>query len=165
VDRAGDLRRTARFGAPETFLKTGAVETYPTFSPDGRWIAYVALKAKGYEVYVRAYPDNGSEVQVSGGGGRLLFWSRTARELIYETENHRLMAVPWHVAAGRFEAGVPERWSDHELAETGVMPNFDVAPDGAVIALLAATRPEQSPNHVTFRLNFFDELKRRMPSR
>ena len=39
-------------GTPDPFLRTKAVETYPTFSPDGRWVAYVSLQSGAYEVYV-----------------------------------------------------------------------------------------------------------------
>jgi hypothetical protein len=45
-----------------------------------------------------------------------------------------------------------------------VLANIDISRDGSsVIALMPATGPteEQTPNHVTLLLNFFDELRRR----
>ena len=53
----------------------------------------------------------------------------------------------------------------HRARDTAIpSSNIDVARDGAsVIALMPATRSseEQTPNHVTLLLNFFDELRRR----
>jgi hypothetical protein len=46
--------------------------------------------------------------------------------------------------------------------------NFDLAPDGKRIAALMPAEPTQdsgAQNHVTFLLNFFDELERRVPMR
>ncbi len=54
------------------------------------------------------------------------------------------------------------------LADTGVLPGFDIAPDGErIAALLPAARPEdqQTANHVTFVLNFADEVRRRVATR
>jgi hypothetical protein len=44
--------------------------------------------------------------------------------------------------------------------------NLDLAPDGKRFAVFAAPEPaagEMGSVHVTFLLNFFDELKRRIP--
>jgi len=150
-------------GTPEPFLKTKDVETYPTFSPDGRWMAFVAYRAGQFEVYVRAFPDNGTEVQVSRGGGRDPCWNRTG-ELIYATEGQQIMVAAYHVNGGAFEADAPRLWSNARLGDAGVLGNFDVAPDGRIVALLpppdAAAR--QATNHVTFVINFFDDVQRRM---
>ena len=48
------------------------------------------------------------------------------------------------------------------------MPNFDVAPDGErILAFVPAARSEeqQTVNHVTFMLNFSEEVRRRTASR
>lgn len=51
------------------------------------------------------------------------------------------------------------------LAETGVLHNFDLASDGRrVLALLPAREDQQTENHATFVLNFFDEVRRRSAS-
>jgi eukaryotic-like serine/threonine-protein kinase len=148
-------------GAPEPFLRTKAVETYPTFSPDGRWIAYVSLQSGSYEIYVRSFPDSGKEVRVSKGGGRIPRWSQRTAELIYETDDHRLMVVPWSVQAGVFQAGMARLWSEEKLGDSGVLPSFDLAVDGTVLALMPADVPERSPDRITVLVNFFEELGRR----
>jgi hypothetical protein len=43
--------------------------------------------------------------------------------------------------------------------------SYDPAPDGKhVVALLPADSPQEPQTHVIFLLNFFDELRRRVPS-
>jgi Tol biopolymer transport system component len=155
-------------GEPEVFLRTPDFTTYPSFSPDGRWVAYASGAFGKWEVYVRPFPDNGSrEVQVSAGGGRIARWLPNRRELLYRTDDHRLMVAAYRVENGSFIAEKPREWSPQRLAETGVLSNFDIAPDGMrVVALLPADATgEQSPSHVTFALNFAQEVHRRVQSR
>ncbi|HEX5420827.1 MAG TPA: hypothetical protein VFY39_12575 [Gammaproteobacteria bacterium] len=126
-------------GAPVLFYGTDMFDTYPAFSPDGHWMAYGSNKSGVWEVYVRAFPDTGREVRVSSNGGRIPAWSKSADELLYETEDHRLMAVSYRIMNGVFVPEAPRVWSGVPLADTGVIANFDLAPDGRrVIAMLPA---------------------------
>ena len=64
-----------------------------------------------------------------------------------------------------FVAGKPRLWSDRQLFYPGIS-NLDLAPDGkrfAVLALPEAVPGAKGSVHVTMLLNFFDELKRRIP--
>ena len=151
-------------GPPELFLRTPAYETYPAFSPDGRWIAYGSGAYGRWDVYVRPFPDNGSnEVRVSDSGGRIPFWTSNGRELLYRTDDQRVMVVPYSVEGTRFVAGKPRPWTTIQLGDTGVISNLDLDPTtGRVLALMPADgdRNRQSPNHVTIRLNAVEELGR-----
>jgi hypothetical protein len=58
----------------------------------------------------------------------------------------------------------PRAWSEKRLANLGLTPNFDLAPDGKRFAVvMPAERPEprEAQSHVTLVLNFFDEVRRR----
>jgi len=152
-----------RAGRPELFRSTAVFETYPTFSPDGRWIAYGSNESGVWDVYVRAFPDDDHQVRVSSHGGRIPAWSKGTSELFYETNDHRLMVASYSVQDGVFNAEPARVWSTTQLADTGVLANFDLAPDGkSVVALLSHGAAEQQParDHVTLLLNFFDELRR-----
>src|SRR5262245_49870497 len=46
-------------GEPKVFLQTSGGNPFPSFSPDGRWVAYASADSGIYEVYVRAFPDRG----------------------------------------------------------------------------------------------------------
>jgi eukaryotic-like serine/threonine-protein kinase len=153
-------------GRPELFLRTAAIETYPTFSPDGRWIAYTSSESGNMEVYVRAFPDNGRAVKVSSGGGSIPRWSPKGRDLYYRSDDHRIFVAAYRTEGGRFSVGNVRVWSATRLFDTGVFQNYDVAADGRIVALLPAGKPEerQSENHVTIMLNFFDRVRQRVSS-
>ena len=55
-------------GEPKQYLSTPANETFPAFSPDGRWIAYQSNESGQAEVYVRPFPGPGGKWQISRGG-------------------------------------------------------------------------------------------------
>jgi Tol biopolymer transport system component len=151
-------------GEPEPFLRTSAFEVYPAFSADGRWIAYGSNESGAFEVYVRHFPDSGAAVRISTDGGWIPEWSPNGRDLLYETNDDRLMAVGYRVEHGTFVAEPPRQWTTQQLGDAGVFPSFAVAHDADhVLALLPAARPEdrQTANHVTVVLNFFDEVRRR----
>ena len=54
-------------------------------------MAYADAEGGTYEVYVRAFPDNETRVQVSTAGGWLPIWSPNGHELFYRTEDQRIM--------------------------------------------------------------------------
>ena len=154
-------------GKPELFLQTPAFETYPSFSPDGQWMAYGSNESGSWEVSVRAFPDNGRKVQVSAAGGRIPRWSPNGHELFFRTDDQRIMVASYTTKGGSFAVRSLRQWSQSRLADTGVLSNFDLSPDGRrILALMPAVRPEdrQTENHVTFMLNFFDEVRRRVAS-
>lgn len=152
-------------GQPEQFLRTKSFEVYPSFSPDGRWMAYASNESGIWEIYVRRFPDDGTKVRVSTAGGVVPRWSPNARELLYRTSGQHVMVLPYQIVGASFVPGTPRPWSRHPLADTGVFPNFDVSSSGeAILALLSATDP-QTANHVTVLLNFGEEIRRRTESR
>ncbi len=63
--------------------------------------------------------------------------------------------------------GKPRLWSDQQLQNIGGILNYDLAPDGkrfAIFPELKAPAEEKGDVHMTFLLNFFDELRRRAPA-
>ncbi|MBY0507479.1 MAG: protein kinase [Bryobacteraceae bacterium] len=154
-----------RAGKPENFLQTPADEFGPAFSPDGRWLAYSSNESGKYEVYVRAFPDKGGKWQISNAGGGSPVWSRNGHELLFRNEDNRIMVATYSAKTDSFVPEKPRLWSDKRLADLGPTrgTNFDLAPDGKrVAALVPVETPQQS--HVTFLLNFADELQRKVPA-
>jgi serine/threonine-protein kinase len=152
-------------GQPELFLKTAAVNTFAAFSPDGRWLAYADAESGSYEVYVRAFPDKGTKVQVSNAGGTMPIWSRNGRELFYRTEDQRIMVANYTARGELFLADKPRVWFGKQLANLGLTLNFDLAPDGKHFLMLVSAEspePRETQSHVTLALNFFDEVRRRV---
>jgi Tol biopolymer transport system component len=163
----GDALSGIRLGKPEVFLKSDFDERYTSFSPDGKWLAYASNETGTYEVYVRAFPDNGGKWQVSNAGGAYPIWSRSGRELLFETLDAHIMTVSYSWTNDSFVADKPRPWSPKPLVNlVNSSKNFDLAPDGKRIAALMPVETAEDPgaqNHVTFLLNFLDELERRVP--
>jgi len=71
------------------------------------------------------------------------------------------------VRGDSFTAEKPRLWSEKKLGgRPNSSKNVILAPDGKrVVALMPVDTPEsqQAQNHVIFLMNFFDELRRRVP--
>jgi serine/threonine protein kinase/Tol biopolymer transport system component len=156
-----------RLGQAELFLGTPFSEVFPAFSPDGRWLAYQSNESGPYEVYVRPFPGPGGRWQISTGGGRYPVWSGAAHELLFETLDGNVMAATYTAKGDSFAAAKPRVWSETRLKDSADSSNYDLASDGKRLAVFLAgdASSEQKPGtHLTFLLNFFDELSRRVSS-
>lgn len=156
-------------GKPEPFLRTSLDEGAPVFSPDGRWVSYVSSESGRLEVYVRPFQGPGGKWQISTGGGMHSFWSRDGRQLFYETPDHaRIMVVDYTASGDALAPGKPRVWSEAQARSFPAgNPPLDLAPDGKRFAILPRDDPSEAQTgliHVTFLLNFFDELRRRVPA-
>jgi serine/threonine-protein kinase len=92
-------------------------------------------------------------------------WAKNGHELFYEAEDDRIMVVDYTVSGESFVPGQPRLWSDRQLFAPG-RSNLDLAPDGKRFAVFPApetAEPGKGSMHVTFLLNFLDDLKRKMP--
>ncbi len=75
--------------------RPGVAERAPTFSPDGRWLAYVSDESGRDEIYVRPFPDvENARWQVSVEGATEPLWSRGGGEIFYRrTDTGDLVSV------------------------------------------------------------------------
>jgi Tol biopolymer transport system component len=161
----------AKPGKPELFLRTPLDEREPAFSPDGRWMAYASNESGRFEIYVRPFPggapSGSGKWQTSAGGGMNPMWSRNGRELFYESPDNLIMAAVYAANADSFTADKPRPWSNTQILEpVPFLWNLDLAPAGKRFAVFPkpdATGEQKSSVHVTVLLNFFDELRRRVP--
>jgi Tol biopolymer transport system component len=153
-----------RGGKPEVFLQTPAQELYPSFSPDGRWLAYSSDESGGAQIYVRAFPDKGGKWQISNSGGAYPMWSHNGHELLFEALDNSIMVAAYAEKGDSFVADKPRVWSEKQIGGTIGGRNVDLAPDGKrIVALMPVetTDGQKTQNHVTFLMNFFDEVRRR----
>ena len=103
-----------RAGKPDPFLQTSFDERHPSFSPDGRWMAYDSNESGSFQVYVRAFPDKGGKWQISNSGGVYPVWSRNGRELFFRTEDSQIMVASYTVKGDSLVADKPRVWSENE---------------------------------------------------
>jgi serine/threonine-protein kinase len=160
----GDEASGWRPGKTRTYLDDPDVnEQEPTFSPDGRWIAYLSTEAGQFDVFVRPFPDaNAGKWQVSFGGGNAPAWGPLAkRELLFRGPE-RIMAAPYSVDGNTFRPDKSRVWSERQVMPRPRQRPFDLHPDGERLAVAIA--PDTSPNagqgKVVFIFNFVDELRR-----
>jgi Tol biopolymer transport system component len=158
-----------QLGNPVPFLRTSFSETQPAFSPDGQWLAYSSNESGKFELYVRPFPGPGGKWQISTGGGSYPIWSRDGRRLFFLTPDWRIVVANYTGKEGSFAAGKPQAWSQKNLIYLGGNFPYDLAPDGKHFAVVlnaggATTQEEKSVDSVTVLLNFFDELRRKVPS-
>jgi serine/threonine-protein kinase len=156
-----------KLGEPVPFARTPANEYQPVFSPDGRWLAYVSDESGVAEVYVRPYPEKAGSGrwQVSTEGGMQPIWARDGKSIYFETLTHLVMTAPCVTNGDSFTPGKPKQLMQMALTDPNAGdPNYDVIPNGSGI-LGTVENPEEARGnvHVTFLLNFTDELRRKVP--
>jgi eukaryotic-like serine/threonine-protein kinase len=150
---------------PQAF-QNGAI--YPAFSPDGRWVAYLSQVPGQVGVWVRPSRGPGGPWLVDGDGGYPV-WPRGGHELFYVSRSSGRMTAAGYTSNGdSFVPDTPRVFSEKRLLPVlpPVTPTYDVMPDGrrfAVVLYEDGTAQEKPITHVTFLLNFFDELRREVP--
>ena len=155
----------------EVFMRPAAHGSTVSFSPDGQWIAYSSNDAGESGIYVRPAAVGGQgKWQISFGPARHPVWRRGAPQLLYQDIDGHILVVDYQVKGSTFSPGTPRLWVTRQFAlGMGDVPArvFDLAPDGRRIAALIDLVKDEGPGnlHVTFLVNFFDELRRRLPER
>jgi eukaryotic-like serine/threonine-protein kinase len=149
-------KAATRFGTVESNAPIGAV-----FSPDGQWIAY----AINNTVYVQPFPPTGSQYQVSKtNGGHHPIWSSDGKELFYEQGQFQFVAVPVRTQPG-FTVGHPVSWpGPYGSTQHIASRNRDIAPDGTRF-ISPVPAASQSAQEIRVVVNWFEELKRRVPTK
>jgi Tol biopolymer transport system component len=149
---------------PQPFLRTPSTEGAPRFSPDGRWLAYISDESGHREIYVQPYPGPGGKWQISTEGGTEPVWNPNGRELFYRSGD-KMMAVDIAAQPG-FVAGKPRMLFEGQYQPTPVtFPNYDVTSDGQRFLMLKPTEQAQAaPTQINVVLNWFEELKRKVPT-
>jgi serine/threonine protein kinase/dipeptidyl aminopeptidase/acylaminoacyl peptidase len=165
TEESGQLKA----GKPEPFLKNSAIDTFPSFSPDGHWLAYASTEAGGTEVFVTAFPQSasgsGGRWQISTSGGTTPVWSRRGAELFYQSGD-QIMAASYTVSGDTLAPGKPRVWVPKlDATAMGISAVWDLAPDGKRIAVVTPESADslKQEHEVVFLQNFFDELQRRVP--
>jgi len=77
-------------------FNTDFSESQAKVSPDNRWIAFVTDRSGKDEVWIADFPSGEHPRALSRDGGSLPQWSAGGKELVYVTEDKRLVAVPFN---------------------------------------------------------------------
>jgi Tol biopolymer transport system component len=119
-------------------------ESAATFSPDGRWIAYVSDESGRQEIYLRPYPAPGGRTKISSDGGAEPVWTRAGRELLYRQGN-QFLSVEIRTEPS-FTVGTPRALFSGDFLRGGredVPFQYDVSRDGnQIYAIRTVALPE-----------------------
>jgi eukaryotic-like serine/threonine-protein kinase len=142
---------------PRPFLETKSDEAYARFSPDGRWVSYLSNESGRWQVFVRPFPGPGPKWQISTEARAAARWSHDGRELFYR-QGDKLMAVDVETKP-MFRAGRPRvLFEDLQL-----LAFYGPDPRGQRFLMVKREPAELVPAHANVVLNWFDEVKRRVP--
>ncbi len=146
---------------PVMWLQTEFNEGFPMISPDGQWVAYFSNESGRAEIHVRPFADAG-QWQVSRDRGSNPLWSPDGQWLYYRLAgpgvvNPQMMRVAID-ADTAFRFGNPEPLLDYPITGAGI------SPDGRFL-LIRDVEVETEPfrPHIITVLNWFEELKERVP--
>ena len=146
-------------GEPRPIVQTSFNEYDHDISPDGRWLAYESNESGQEEIYVQPFPGPGRRWPISTDGGIDPVWSTNGRELFY-LNGQKVMAVEVETEP-EFRAGTPRLLFEgpHLVGAR----SYDVSPDGQRFVMI---HPEESsaPNQINVVQNWFEELKRLVPT-
>jgi serine/threonine protein kinase/Tol biopolymer transport system component len=141
---------------PRPFLATPFDEGLLTFSPDGRWVAFVSAEASDGDVYVQPYPGPGAKTQVSRGGGWAPRWSFDSRELFF-LSGDSLAVVSVGAGSGR-PFGTPKTLFDAGRYRAGERGSYDIDPDGSRFVFVDGDSVPPAPSYLHLVLNWGAQL-------
>jgi TolB protein len=127
---------------PFPVLQTPAIETNPSLSPDGQWLAFESSYTGRPEVYVMRFPSTRNAAvatpprwQVSTMGGSRPRWSGDGHALYYVSlDDLRLLKAEVRPNAATFENDAPQVFAEIPVMSITRAP-FDVAADGRLLVL------------------------------
>jgi serine/threonine-protein kinase len=146
-------------------------EFNPSFSPDGRWIAYVSDESGQPEIYVQPFPTTGQKWILSENGGDAPEWS-TDGQTVYFLRGNKILSVSIETEP----EFVPGRARTLLKIEHIDVQYFDVFPDGKRFIVMGPSRDVKTsrpvispgalhriyPSHtpeLRVVVNWFEELK------
>ena len=150
-------------GSRTPFLATEASETAATLSHNGKWLAYDSDSSGVDEVYVRPFPGPGGETLVSTGGGRSPVWGPDDTELFYDLLEETQMMVASLQIEPFLVLGEARLFDTVRFWNIDNRAHHDVHPDGQRFLMLAESENESRPR-INVILNWFEELKRLVPT-
>jgi hypothetical protein len=170
----GDIWALPPRGAPVPFITSRTAELFPTFSPDGHWIAYTTDETGRSEVYVRPFPGPEPATQISSSGGSSPAWSADGSRLFYmhsSPSQPRASIMVVDVSPGAtFRAGRAVTYIQ-SWPYQGSTPirGYDIAKDGSIVAVTLTggrvagdERNLKRIGEIHIVLNFLDELRARV---
>ncbi len=145
------------------FLQGKFNEKNAVFHPNGNWIAYAAdeVESGRFEVYVQRFPDGGNKQRISTDGGDEPVWDPSGKALYYRVGD-KMMVVTVETVP-EFIASTPKELFPGRFVSCRFSANYDISPDGDRFIMIKPDE-ESEPTQINVVLNWFEELKRLVPT-
>jgi hypothetical protein len=140
---------------PFAYTRMNVQERTGTFSPDGRWVAYMSNETGKPEIYVSPFPWTGARWQISNGGGSSPRWRPDGKELYY-FDFSGITAVSVDGAGSSFQVGAAKPL--FHLALRALSREYAATRDGQRI--IAITPSEGTSQSLTLVQNWMAEMKK-----
>jgi len=156
--QTADIWALPLFGDRKPFpvINTGFSEAQGTFSPDGRWIAYMSDETGQPNVYLQPFLRAGAKQRISPNGGRNPHWRADGKELFYLDASGAMTAVPID-STNPSPAG-----SSKTLFATGMISTtnmYAVTKDGQRFLVNARSRNTPTVTPLTVMINWTSTLQ------
>jgi serine/threonine protein kinase len=156
-------------GTPKEFVATPDNELQSTFSPDGKWIAYVSnTGAAGRFPYVSPFGAGHGRSELRWRIAERAFnfptWSRAGNRIFLFLD--RIYVLNYRIDGDSFVAEPAQPWSPTPPMYLDLFQNFDVSPDGQRVVIAPQPDPRDQQDairRINVLLNFFDEVERKLP--
>jgi eukaryotic-like serine/threonine-protein kinase len=127
---------------PYPLLASEFSEGNPSFSPDGRWVAFVSNESGRPEVYVTRFdaPDARQQISTAGAARRPPKWRGDGKELIYRQLDGTVLSVTLQTNGTSLEASAPR-----PLFRILPLDDMDMTRDGQRFLVAARVSSEVPP--------------------
>jgi Tol biopolymer transport system component len=169
-----DLWSVSAGSAPQPLVIRPGLQRFATFSPDGRFFAYISRVQGKNDIFVEPFPPNGSLHQLSTGGTGPR-WSPTGTDIFYQLNasdanvfTGKLMKIPVRTTPTFSAIGIPVEVPISPLV-TATFSNFDITLDGKRVLVVMPARgavPQDRPpaQQIHVVVNWQEELKAKVPT-
>jgi serine/threonine protein kinase len=130
---------------------------FPTFSPDGRWLAYASSESGRFEVHVTPFPGAKSKWQVSSSGGTFPRWRGDGKELFYLGPDQRIRATEITARGSSARIGSTQVLFRVQTVPIPISP-FDVTADGRRFLINAMPTSQDHSGPATILTNWMKKL-------
>jgi len=142
---------------PFPVVATNFTDVAPSFSPDGKWLAYANNETGRQEVYIQPFPSGAGRWQVSTAGGTRAKWRKDGKELFFFSPEQQVMAVDVTQKGASLQLGTPHALFKATTVTNGSGP-YTVSADGKKF-VMNTVLPQSITEPLTLITNWPADLK------
>src|SRR5580698_8465748 len=142
---------------PFSVVATNFGDMTPSFSPDGKWLAYANNETGRLEVYIQPFPSGAGRWQVSTAGGSRPNWRKDGKELFFWTTDQQVMAVDVNQKGASLQLGTPHALFK-AITVSGASGPYTVSADGKKF-VMNTVLPQSISEPLTLITNWPADLK------